>query len=97
MLRLAGVSASARPFEMSGIALAMPPVPVLVPTPAPVRRNHNSSVKFEAFSAGAAPNVRYWLEPFSCTAWFEPEPPATADAGVDASDWLFEKSTATTT
>ena len=46
MLTLAGVSASARPFVISGIALAMPPVPVLVPTPAPVRRNHSSSVKF---------------------------------------------------
>ena len=82
---------------ISGIALAMPPVPVLVPAPTPVRRNHSSSVKFEAFSAGAAPNVRYWLVPFSCTAWLQPEPPATADAEVDASDWLFEKSTATTT
>ena len=40
----AGVSASARPFAISGIALAIPPVPVLVPTPAPVRLNHNSSV-----------------------------------------------------
>ena len=31
MLTLAGVSASARPFVISGIALAMPPLPVLVP------------------------------------------------------------------
>ena len=45
MLTLAGVSCSARPFVISGIALATPPLPVLVPTPAPVRRNHSSSVK----------------------------------------------------
>ena len=30
MFMLAGVSASARPFVISGIAVAMPPVPVLV-------------------------------------------------------------------
>ena len=65
MLTLAGVSCSARPFVISGIALAMPPLPVLVPTPAPVRRNHSSSVRFCAFRAGAAPNVTYWLEPLS--------------------------------
>ena len=40
----AGVSPSARPFVMSGIALAMPPLPVFVPTPAPVRLNHSSTV-----------------------------------------------------
>ena len=34
-------SASARPLVISGIALAMPPVPVEVPTPAPVRLNHS--------------------------------------------------------
>ena len=33
-----------RPFVISGIALAIPPVPVLVPTPAPVRLNHSSTV-----------------------------------------------------
>ena len=59
MLRFAGVSTSARPFVISGIALAMPPLPVLVPTPVPVRRNHSSSVRFCALSAGAAPNVTY--------------------------------------
>ena len=48
MLTLAGVSASARPLVISGIALAMPPLPVLVPTPPPVQRNQDSRVKVEA-------------------------------------------------
>src|SRR6266536_6207909 len=62
-------SASARPFVTSGIALAMPPLPVLVPTPAPVRLNHVSTVKREAPSDGAAPKVTYWLEPLSDNAY----------------------------
>ena len=41
-------SDSARPLVTSGMALAMPPLPVLVPTPAPVRLNHVSSVKVVA-------------------------------------------------
>ncbi len=61
-------SASARPFVTSGIALAMPPVPVEVPTPAPVRRNHSSSVNCEAPRPAAGPKVTYWLVPFSCSA-----------------------------
>src|SRR3954470_11443636 len=97
MLRLAGASPSARPFVTSGIALAMPPVPVLVPAPAPVRRNHSSSVRLEAFNAGAAPNVTYWLEPFSSTAWPEAAAVACAEALVDAADSLLEKSSAATT
>ena len=64
MLRFAGVSASARPLVTSGMALAMPPVPVLVAAPAPVRRNHSSTVRLDALSAGAAPKVTYWLVPF---------------------------------
>ncbi len=59
------VSASARPFVISGIALAMP-VPVLVPALVPVRLNYSSSVKLWAFSVGAAPKVTYWLDLFSC-------------------------------
>ena len=70
MFTLAGVSASARPLVISGMALAMPPVPVLVPTPAPVRWNQSSSVKVEALRPGAAPKVMYWLEPFSWTPLF---------------------------
>ena len=46
----------------------MPPVPVLVPAPAPVRLNHSSSVRFGALSAGAAPNVTYWLVPVELQA-----------------------------
>ena len=57
MLTVAGVSASARPFVTSGIALAMPPLPVLVPTPPPVQRNQVSSVSVDASRPGAAPNV----------------------------------------
>ena len=44
MFRFAGVSASALPFARSGIAFASPSVPVLVPTPAPLRLNQVSSV-----------------------------------------------------
>ncbi len=88
MFRFAGVSASARPFVISGIALAMPPVPVLVPTPVPVRLNHSSRVRFWAFRAGAAPKVTYWLDPLSCSAWFVPLLLAWAEASADASDSL---------
>src|SRR6185369_1028631 len=70
MLRLAGVSASARPFVIRGIAFATPPVPVLVPAPAPVRLNHSSRVKFVTPRAGAAPNVTYWLVPLSWSPKF---------------------------
>src|SRR6266511_3345739 len=61
-------SASARPLVTSGIALAMPPEPVLVPIPAPVRLNHVSNVNCAAPSPGASPNVTYWLDPFNCKA-----------------------------
>src|SRR6266545_5277193 len=61
-------SASARPFVISGTALAIPPVPVLVPTPAPVRLNHVSNVNCAAPKPGAAPNVTYWLDPLNCKA-----------------------------
>jgi hypothetical protein len=53
------VSPSARPFAMSGIALVMPPPPVLVPTPAPVRLNHSSTVKVADRSCAAVPSVAY--------------------------------------
>src|SRR5215210_7405881 len=68
MFRLAGVSASARPLLISGIAEVRPPLPVPVPTPAPVRLNQVSSVNWVAPRPGAAPNVTYWVEPFSCSA-----------------------------
>ena len=62
------VSPSARPLAMSGMALATPPVPVLVPTPAPVRLNHSSSVKDEARSWPTPPSVAYWaLDPATQT------------------------------
>ena len=57
MLTLAGVSASAPPLVTSGMALVMPPVPVVTPTPAPVRLNQVSSVKLVTSSAGARPKV----------------------------------------
>ncbi len=66
----AAVSASARPFVMRGIADAMPPVPVLVPTPAPVRLNQSSTVNWAERRPGEAPIVTYWLLPFSWMAWF---------------------------
>ena len=55
----AAVSASARPFAINGIAFASPPVPVLVPTPAPVRLTHASTVKVALRRSLAAPNVAY--------------------------------------
>jgi hypothetical protein len=39
------------------MALGNPPVPVLVPTPAPSRLNHVSSVKVALPSPAADPNV----------------------------------------
>src|SRR6186997_1754332 len=97
MLTLAGVSASARPFVISGIALAMPPLPVEVPTPAPVRRNHVSSVNVDAPSADALPIVTYWVDPFSWIA--EPAPAdGVATASFEAAEALPPGvSTATTT
>ena len=97
MLRLAGVSASPRPFETSGMALAMPPVPVPVAVPAPVRLNHSSTVRLDALSADAAPIVTYWLVPFSSTAWPAATLVACAEALVEAGDSLLAKSSAVTT
>src|SRR5215211_5765939 len=56
-------SFSARPLVISGTVLAIPPDPVLVPTPTPVRLNHVSNVNCAAPKPGAAPNVTYPLEP----------------------------------
>src|SRR5215210_4693341 len=90
MFRLAGASPSARPLLISGTAEARPPVPVLVPAPAPVRLNQVSSVNWVAPSPGAAPKVTYWLEPFSCSAVGEltaPElPVSTSSAAAAAAD-----------
>ena len=97
MLTLAGVSASAPPLVTSGIALAMPPVPVVTPTPAPVRRNQVSSVKLVAPRAGAVPNVTYCVDAVqlqgACAEFADGVAVTVADAG-DA--WLAA-STATTT
>ena len=49
-------SFSARPFVTSGTAVT-PPVPVLVATPVPSRRNQVSIVNVAAPSPGAGPNV----------------------------------------
>ena len=50
--------------------MAMPPVPVLVPTPAPVRLNQSSTVNWRRSKTRDAPNVTYWLLPFSWIAEF---------------------------
>ena len=89
-------SASARPFVMSGMALATPPVPVDVPTPVAVRRNHSSSVNVAAFRPGAAPNVTYWVDPFSTSEDAE-FAAGVAVAVADAGEACAAVSTATTT
>ena len=53
MFRLVGRLALGAPLVTSGIALAMPSVPVVTPMPAPVRLNHVSMVKLVTLSAGA--------------------------------------------
>ena len=95
MFRLAGVSASARPLVTSGIAEAIPPVPVLVPTPAPVRLNQVSSVNWGAPSEAACPIVTYWLEPLNWSALLLAC--GVAAASFDACDSASEASTAVTT
>src|SRR5512142_2439106 len=88
-------SASARPFVISGIALAIPPVPVLVPTPAPVPLNQVSSVNRDASKDGAAPKVTNCDEPSKASAfalgggaW------AVADTSEEGAEPLAEVSTA---
>ena len=78
---------SERPFVTSGMALAMPSPPVVTPTPAPVRLNHSSTVKFGAPRAGAAPKVTYWLDPFRVRAVPTDTPGVAAIAGVAGDAW----------
>src|SRR5215218_11410479 len=96
MFRFAGVSASARPLVTSGTADAMPPLPVLVPTPAPVRRNHVSKVNCAAPSPAAGPIVTYWLEPLNDSACGPAGACGVALASADGGDAFHELSTATT-
>src|SRR3954466_15818737 len=88
-------SASARPFVTSGIALAMPPEPVLVPMPAPVRLNHVSSVNCAAPSPGAAPIVTYWLDPLNANACAVGGGGCGVAVVSEAADELPDPSTAT--
>ncbi len=60
-----GDSPSGAALVTSGIAEAMPFVPVVTPMPAPVRLNQVSRVNVVTPSVGAAPNVTYWLVPLS--------------------------------
>src|SRR6185312_14649148 len=96
MFRLAGVSCSARPFAISGTALANPPLPVLVPTPVPDRLNHVSRVNCCAPSpAVAAPKSTYCDEPLNCSP-FATAPPVVVTAVSAELEELLEPSTATT-
>src|SRR5436309_3764940 len=61
-------SASARPLLRSGIASGMPPVPVLVPTPAPSCLNHVSMVNVAVPRPGAGPKVTYSFVPSKSSA-----------------------------
>src|SRR6185503_12762259 len=63
-------SDSPRPLVTRGIALARPPVPVSIPTPAvPFHLIHASTVKAERPSPGAGPMVTDWLVPLSWSAY----------------------------
>jgi hypothetical protein len=97
MLTFAGVSASAPPFVTSGIALAMPPVPVETGVPVAVRRNHVSTVKFVTPRALAAPKVTRWLEPDANCSAVPALADGVADASVEAGERWLAWSTATTT
>src|SRR5215213_1869155 len=96
MFRFAGVSASALPFVTNGTADATPPLPVLVPIPAPVRRNHVSNVKCAEPNAAADPIVTYWLEPLNSSACGPAGACGVALASGDGADAFHELSTATT-
>ncbi len=52
-------SASPRPFVSSGTAAVIPPVPVVVVAPVPVRLNQTSRVNDAAPRVLALPNVTY--------------------------------------
>ena len=54
-------------------------------------------MRLVAFSAGAAPNVTYWLEPLSSSGLADGGAARLSRGVVDASDSLFAKSSAVTT
>ncbi len=85
MLRLAGVSASPRPLVTSGMALASPPVPVVVVTPVPSRRNQHSTVKVLAPRDEAVPKVTWSLTPSSFTPVWAWAPPLGISGNTSAS------------
>ena len=97
MFRLAGVSASARPFVISGMALAMPPLPVLVPTPAPVRLNHSSSVKFGRVERRRGAERHVLARPVEAQGRAHGHRRAWRDGGRSAGDSWPSMSTAVTT
>ncbi len=74
----------------------MPPVPVDVPTPAPVRLNQSSRVNWDERRPGEAPIVTYCELPFSWTPKFVTAV-GVAETSFEDADMLPELSTATTT
>ena len=70
------------PCDISGIALAMPPVPVVPATPLPSRRNHVSIVKRDRSSEFGSPNA---------TCCCEPDEKSRAQSGAHAAGRALEK------
>ena len=76
----------------------MPPVPVSLATPAPVRLNQVSIVNVDRSSFAGSPNVTYApLDPRSRPVGCWGAPAGVAVTWFDAVDWLVESSTAVTT
>ncbi len=81
-------SASAAPWVSSGIMLMpgfVPPVPVVLATPAPVRLNHVSIVNCARSSLAGSPKLTYAPPDPS----FSPEPMPVSESSFDAVDSLL--------
>ena len=78
-------SLSARPLVSNGIAAGIPPLPVFVATPAPVRINQVSRVNARTPRPGAAPKLTADLAPV-LRQWVIGGPVAQ---GLDRANWTY--------